>query len=198
MDEDTVKRLIGEACEPLKKTIKDQAKQMKEEGMERKTEIKGLGMEIAVLNQRFAEKEANYYQDVLIFAPDHVSNVAAHILLFFCGDEPTEKPLSSHFIKMDEDRQIQFNAAFEDRQDAFGIFRTTEEWLRKFDGMIQNRNSQIHFRDWDALSRSVTSIRGLFLRHPNLRDMWKDEYFVIQDFEKLRANQMHKTVKTRK
>ncbi len=170
--------MIGEACEPLKKMIEDQ------------------GTEIAELKRCVALIEANYNQDVLIFAPEHVCNVAAQILLFFCGDEPTKKPLSSlsHFIKMDDSRHLQFYAAFGDRKDAFGISRTTEEWMHKFDGMIQNCNNQIRFRGWEALWRSVTSIRGLFLRHPNLRDKWNDEYFVIQDFEQFRANQLHKKV----
>ena len=43
-----------------------------------------------------------------------------------------------------------------------------------FDGLIQNRNSKIHFRDWDALAKKVTDIRGIFLRHPNLREVLQD------------------------
>ena len=164
---DEVRRLIAEACAPLS------------------ARITGLENEVA-------DNAAKYNQDVLIFAPQHICNVAAQILLFYCGDEPNEYPPSFHFNRMDEHRQRQFHDAFGGKLDGSGISRSTEEWMNKFDRLIQNCNSKIHFRDWNALERNVIQIRGLFLRHPNLREMSEDEHYVIQKFEEFRASPLRK------
>ena len=125
---DEVQRLIAEACAPLKA---DQA---------------SLKARIFDLEKEVAENAAMYNQDVLVFAPQHICNVAAQILLFYCGDEPNEHPPS------------------------------------------------FHFRDWNALWRIVIEIRGLFLRHPNLREMLEEEHYVIQKFEQFRARPLRKIV----
>jgi hypothetical protein len=173
---DEVQRLIAEACAPLKA---DQA---------------SLKARIFDLENEVAENAAMYNQDVLVFAPQHICNVAAQILLFYCGDEPNEHPPSFHFSRMDEDRQWQFHDEFGDKLNGSGISRSTEEWMKKFDELIQNRNSKIHFRDWNALWRIVIEIRGLFLRHPNLREMLEEEHYVIQNFEQFRARPLRKIV----
>ncbi len=40
---------------------------------------------------------------------------------------------------------------FGDKLDDSGISSSTEEWMKKFDRLVQNSNSKIHFRDWNAL-----------------------------------------------
>ena len=82
-----------------------------------------------------------------------------------------------------ENRQQQFYDEFGDKLDGFGISSGTEEWMNKFDRLIRNWNSKIHFRDWNALGRNVIEMCGLFLRHPILRDMLEDKHHVIQNFE---------------
>ncbi len=111
---DDVRRLIAEAFAPLSARITE-------------------------LEKKVADNAAKYNQDVLIFAPKYICNVAAQILLF------NEYP-----------------------------------------------NSKIHFRDWNALERNVIQIRGLFLRHPKLREMLEDEHYVIQKFEEFRASPLCK------
>jgi hypothetical protein len=147
---------------------------------------------ITDLEREVADNAAKYNQDLLILAPEHICDVAAQILFFYCGDEPVEYPPSLHFIRMDQTRQWQFHDEFGDKLDGSGIPRSTEEWSNKFDRLIQNRNSKIHFRDWNALGRNVIEIRGLFLRHPNLREILEDEHYVIQNFEQFRARPLRK------
>ncbi len=76
--------------------------------------------------------------------------------------------------------------------DGSGISHSTDEWMDIFYRIIQNRNSRIHFRDWDTLQRKVIDIRGLFLRHPNLRETLKYEHSVIQNFELFRRTLVDK------
>jgi hypothetical protein len=147
-----------------------------------------LSARITQLETEVADNAAKYNQDVLIFAPEHICNVAAQILLFYCGDKPNEYPPSFHVNRMNEGRKWQFHDAFGGKLDGSSISCSTEVWMNKFDRLIQNRNNRIHFRDWNALERNVIQIRGLFLRHPNLPEMLEDEHYVIQKFEDFRAS----------
>mmetsp|Transcript_10828 Transcript_10828/g.23203 ORF Transcript_10828/g.23203 Transcript_10828/m.23203 type:complete len:176 (-) Transcript_10828:544-1071(-) len=130
-------------------------------------------------------------EDIRVFAPDKIRNLAAQILLFYCGDQPVPRDRldrrRKHFQGLEEGKVFEFDETFNQKKDYTKRCLTALEWAVKFDGMIENRDGVIHFGDWDSLRAVVVPVRAMLLRHPTLEVGIEDEIWVINNFEMLRS-----------
>jgi hypothetical protein len=140
------------------------------------------------------EKIQMLMKDICVFALDKIRNLAAQIVLFYCGDQLVPRDRldrrRKHFQEMEDGKVFEFDETFNQNKDYTKRCLTALEWAIKFDGMIENRDSVIHFGDWDSLRALVVPVRTMLLRDPTLEVGLEDETWVINNFEMLRSKQL--------
>lgn len=140
--------------------------------------------------QRLARLEENFddvkkdlrdlKQDSLLWATVYLKNVASEALL--CGDQPPiEPPRPTHRFRNlanKNDSRLATYASLARRPDPMTLGPI-------LDGVIDRRNSTVHFRDVQGLREAVQHVQGLLARHPELRRRCKDEVMIIDSFDDL-------------
>jgi hypothetical protein len=152
--------------------------------------IVALAGEIVVLKHTVEMNHVNYIQDVKIFAPDFICNLATQVLLFYLHVEPDDPRGAPNYFKSmargTDANAFEFCTGFKDRKDLSGKACNAFEWAEKFDNIIHGRNITNHLKSWEELAERVRIIRALCLRHHHLKDALKDEFFVILNFDSFR------------
>ena len=101
-------------------------------------------------------------EDVRVYVPDKVRNLSAQILLFFCGDQPVPRDrldrTRKNFQEMEDGKFFGFDETFNQRQGYTMRCLTAQEWVIKFDRLIENRDGVVHFSDWNSLYGVVVRV----------------------------------------
>jgi hypothetical protein len=152
--------------------------------------LEPLNERIVALEGTVEKNHENYIQDVKIFAPDYICNLATQVLLFYLHVEPDDPRGAPNYFKSmvrgSDANAFEFCKGFKDRKDLSGKACNAFEWAVKFDNIIHGRNMKIHLKSWEELAERVRIIRALCLRHHHLQDALKDEFFVILNFDSFR------------
>ncbi len=122
-------------------------------------------------------------QDSVLWATLYLRNVASEALLFAYGDQPNPQGPTHRFQNLanNSDPKLTLYAsslAFSPDPVALGPI---------LDGIINRRNSTVHFRDAQGLREGVHNVEGLLARHPDLRKRCQYEVMVIDSFDDLTA-----------
>jgi hypothetical protein len=100
------------------------------------------------------EKIQMLMEDICVFAPDKIRNLAAQILLFYCGDQPALQDRldwrRKHFQEMEDGKVFEFDETFNQNKNYTKRCLTALEWAFKLEGMVENRDGVIHFGDWEC------------------------------------------------
>ena len=128
------------------------------------------------------EKLQALTDDSELWATRYLKNVAGEALLWAYGDQPAGG-LSYRFKDLAKDS----NSKLATYASALPLSPDPARLGPALDGIINRRNSIVHFRDRQGLEQAVKDVLGLLVRHTKLRRCCQHEVMVIDSFADLMA-----------
>jgi len=136
---------------------------------EMKERMKALKQTMKALKQEMEEFKQEYCEDVVVFSRSIIFTVAAEILLFAIGEQPNDQTKVTemkNFLKTDPSK-------IEKLLKRIGLSNSTE---KAFDQVIDKTTLQ-------DLDDKVDETHSLFERHEILKVKFKQEWFIIKNYE---------------
>ena len=121
--------------------------------------------------------------DSELWAIRFLKNVAGEALLWAYGDQPAEQGPSFRFQNLANDR----NNKLATYACALPLSPDLIRLGSVLDGIINRRNSTVHFKDMEGLEQAVQDVLELLVRHPKLRRSCQYEVMVIDTFADLKT-----------
>lgn len=146
----------------------------------------GLAHEVARLSSRVKTLEdslVSHEQDILVFGANLVRNVAAQVLLFATQDQPRTDPPTRRFQRLSEQGSSQLAQYVQ----SCPVPPDKNSFVQAADAVINRRNTSVHYSDLNALEQAVTEASALIGRHQGLRQLCKQEAFILDTFQELKA-----------
>lgn len=120
--------------------------------------------------------------DSELWATRYLKNVAGEALLWACGDQPAHQDPSYRVQTLVND-----NSKLAAYACALPLSPDPTRLGSVLDGIINRRNSTVHFRDMQGLEQAVQDVLRLLARHPELRRRCQHEVMVIDSFADLKT-----------
>lgn len=121
--------------------------------------------------------------DSELWATRYLKNVAGEALLWAYGDQPAGQGPSYRF----QDLANEGNSQLVTYACALLLSPDPTRLGSVLDGIINRRNSTVHFRNMQGLEQAVRDVWGLIARHPKLRRCCQHEVMVIESFADLKT-----------
>lgn len=126
-------------------------------------------------------------EDSVLWGTRFLKNVAGEALLWAYGDQPADQGPSFRFQNWARNHNSKLAAYAR----TLPFSPTPTRLAADLDGIINRRNSTVHFRDMQGLEQAVQDVLGLLARHPVLRRRFPNEALVIDSFADLKSAFMY-------
>ena len=121
----------------------------------------------------------------MVFAKTLIITVACEILLFHFGNQP-QNPSKSNRVQYSL-RNGEGRSKIDQFLDLSNSSVGNEQFAKQADLIIDRRNNKVaHFGSLEELDANVQEVNDLFERHPNLKNKFKCEWFVIHNYKHLK------------
>ena len=133
--------------------------------------------------QTVNKKLQDLTEDSELWATLYIKNAAGESLLWAYGDQPNYQGPSYRFKNLADDSDSKL-AAY---ASTLPLSPDPAKLGPILDGVINRRNSAVHFRNVEGLEQAVKVVEGLLSRRPVLRKRCQYEVMVIESFDQLKA-----------
>lgn len=155
-----------------------------EERMEAsKQRMEALKQRMKAFKQEMEEFKQEYCEDVVVFSRSIIVTVAAEILLFAIGEQPSDQTKVTemkNFLKTDPSK-------IEKLLKKIGLSNSTEKFAKAFNQVIDKTTLQDLDEDLDD---KVAETHSLFERHEILKVKFKQEWFIIKNYEYIKHQKL--------
>ena len=160
----------------------EEIEEMEERMEEMEERMEALKQRMKAFKQEMEEFKQEYCEDVVVFSRSIIVTVAAEILLFAIGEQPNDQTKVTemkNFLKTDPSK-------IEKLLKKIGLSNSTEKFAKAFNQVIDKTTLQ----DLDEDDDKVAETHSLFERHEILKVKFKQEWFIIKNYEYIKHQKL--------